>query len=247
MLFNIDQQAQITSKEDANAILSVFYKVFYDHLGYYGFQPHVAEFEMWLDKQKIYTEFKAAFNQLHPSKWEVARIDYFDPLVTDDIAEVLAKINNVEVSKYETILDDIEDRQKQSIEDFCNRVNEYINTKSKGFRLNFFVDEVGQYISDNTKLMLNLQTIAETLATKTKGNSWILVTSQEDMETVVGDMNKSQQNDFSRIQARFKIKVPLTSANVDEVIEKNSEILSNKFDDVSKQINEISGLISSLH
>ena len=68
--------------------------------------------------------------------------------------------------------------------------------------------------------MLNLQTIAETLATTTKGNSWILVTSQEDMEKVVGDMSKSQQNDFSRIQARFKIKVPLTSANVDEVIEK---------------------------
>lgn len=82
------------------------------------------------------------------------------------------------------------------------------------------MDEVGQYISDNTKLMLNLQTIAETLATKTKGSSWILVTSQEDMEAIVGDMNKSQQNDFSRIQARFKIKIPLTSANVDEVIEK---------------------------
>ena len=33
-------------------------------------------------------------------------------------------------------------------------------------------------------------------------------------------MGKSQQNDFSRIQARFKLKIPLTSANVDEVIEK---------------------------
>ena len=33
-------------------------------------------------------------------------------------------------------------------------------------------------------------------------------------------MNKSQQNDFSKIQARFKLKIPLTSANVDEVIEK---------------------------
>lgn len=47
ILFNIDQQAQITAKSDENAILSVFYKVFFDHLGYYGFQTHVAEFEMW--------------------------------------------------------------------------------------------------------------------------------------------------------------------------------------------------------
>jgi hypothetical protein len=220
ILFNIDQQAQITSKSDENAVLSVFYKVFFDHLGYYGFQPHVAEFEMWLDKQNHYDSFKTNFNTKHGKTWEEARLDYFDPLVTDDIAAVLGELNNTDASKYEDILDDLEDKQKQSIEDFAERVHNYLKTKPSGFRLNFFVDEVGQYISDNTKLMLNLQTIAETLATRTKGKSWILVTSQEDMEKVVGDMNKQQQNDFSRIQARFKIKVPLTSANVDEVIEK---------------------------
>jgi len=220
ILFNIDQQAQITSKTDANAILSVFYKVFYDHLGYYGFQSHVAEFEMWLDKQGEYQTFKDKFNKLSGNDWSLSRIDYFDPIVIENIANVLGDIFNTDSSKYLNILDSIEDKHKQSIEDFCQRVGEYIQSKPRGFRLNFFVDEVGQYISDNTKLMLNLQTIAETLATTTKGNSWILVTSQEDMEKVVGDMNKSQQNDFSRIQARFQIKLPLTSANVDEVIEK---------------------------
>lgn len=220
ILFNIDQQAQITSKTDAKAILSVFYKVFFDHLGYYGFQPHVAEFETWVDKQGKYSQFKTKFQEKNGKSWEVARIDYFDPDVTDDVAAVLSELNGHDASRYETILDDLEDKQKQSIEDLCERVSDYIKSKPAGFRLNFFVDEVGQYISDNTKLMLNLQTIAETLATRTKGASWILVTSQEDMEKVVGEMNKQQQNDFSRIQARFKIKVSLTSANVDEVIEK---------------------------
>ncbi len=220
ILFNIDQQAQITSKADENAILSVFYKVFFDHLGYYGFQPHVAEFEMWLDKQKKYDDFKSKFETLQDQSWEEARIDYFDPTVTDNVAEVLGDIFGKDASKYEDILDEMEDKQKQSIEDFSFRVNEYIKTKPAGFKLNFFVDEVGQYISDNTKLMLNLQTIAESLATKTKGSSWILVTSQEDIEKVIGDMTKAQENDFSRIQARFNIKIPLTSANVDEVIEK---------------------------
>jgi len=229
VLFNIDQQAQITSKEDANAILAVFYKVFYDHLGYYGFQPHVAEFEMWLDSKGKYEAFKTEYEKVNGITWEVDRLEYF----VVEVKDILATIFNESPDKYENILDELEDRNKQSIEDFCNRVKSYIDTKPKGFRLNFFVDEVGQYISDNTKLMLNLQTIAETLATKTKGNSWILVTSQEDMETVVGDMNKSQQNDFSRIQARFKIKIPLTSANVDEVIEKR---LLHKKDTYQKQL-----------
>ena len=220
ILFNIDQQAQITSKTDENAILSVFYKVFYDHLGYYGFRPHVAEFEMSLDKQGKYADFKKKFLEKHGKPWEEARIDYYDPLVDDDVKEVLGKLNNVNTKKYEGYLDGFEDRHTESIEDFCQRVYSYIKQKPAAFRLNFFVDEVGQYISNNTRLMLNLQTIAETLATITQGRSWILVTSQEDMEKVVGDMNKSQQNDFSRIQARFQIKIPLTSANVDEVIEK---------------------------
>ena len=238
ILFNIDQQAQITSKTDANAILSVFYKVFYDHLGYYGFQPHVAEFEMWLDKQGKYADFKTKFETEHNLAWFKARGDYFDPLIIASVTKVLGGIFKAEPSIYEDILDKIEDKHKQSIEDFCQRVNEYIKMKPKGFRLNFFVDEVGQYISDNTKLMLNLQTIAETLATTTKGNSWILVTSQEDMEKVLGDRTKTQENDFSRIQARFKIKVPLTSANVGEVIEKRllkktdaaQKLLSSTFD-----------------
>lgn len=65
ILFNIDQQAQITSKEDPNAILSVFYKVFYDHLGYYGFQPHVAEFEMWLDGKGKYEAFKTEYEKVN--------------------------------------------------------------------------------------------------------------------------------------------------------------------------------------
>jgi len=82
------------------------------------------------------------------------------------------------------------------------------------------VDEVGQYIADNTKLMTNLQTIAESLATKCNGRAWIIVTAQEDMTNVIGMMSKSQGNDFSKIQARFHTKMKLTSADVSEVIQK---------------------------
>ncbi|SNV41605.1 Uncharacterised protein [Chryseobacterium taklimakanense] len=236
ILFNIDQQAQITTKDDPSAILKVFYKVFYDHLGYYGFQPHVAEFELWLDKQGKYQEFLTKFSSTLGTDWETARTDYFDPNVTDTVSTVLGEIFNREPSSYDGIIDKYERDLKQSIEDFANKVNDYIKTKPSGFRLNFFVDEVGQFISENTKLMLNLQTIAESLATITNGKSWVLVTSQEDMEKIVGDMNKSQQNDFSRIQARFRIKVPLTSANVDEVIEKR---LLKKKPDPQKHLVEI--------
>lgn len=90
----------------------------------------------------------------------------------------------------------------------------------RAFRLNFFVDEVGQYIADNVKLMTNLQTIAESLNTKCKGQAWIIVTAQQAITEVVGDMTARQENDFSKIQARFANRMPLNSADVAEVIQR---------------------------
>ena len=101
-----------------------------------------------------------------------------------------------------------------------DQVYNNIDQQSADFRLNFFVDEVGQYIAEHTKLMTNLQTIAESLATKCEGRAWIIVTAQEDMDTVIGDMNQQKSNDFTKIQARFKNRMKLTSQDVAEVIQK---------------------------
>jgi len=233
ILFNIDQQAQITSKNEEDAILNVFYKVVNDHLGYFGAQRHVAEFERWLDMEGKYSKFMEEFEKAAGEHWTVGRRKYFAPKTKDAIANSLAKINGDSADKYRDIIETLRKDNRISVEDFCDKVNDYIKTKGAGFRLNFFVDEVGQYISDNTKLMLNLQTVAETLATKCKGKAWLLVTSQEDLESVVGDDSKSQSDDFSKIQGRFKVRVPLTSANVDEVIEKR---LLTKTDSATKDL-----------
>ncbi len=79
ILFNIDQQAQITSKTDEDAILNVFYKVFNDHLGYFGSQRHVAEFERWLDNDGVYSEFMELYEEFAGEHWTVGRRKYFAP------------------------------------------------------------------------------------------------------------------------------------------------------------------------
>jgi len=107
-----------------------------------------------------------------------------------------------------------------SIEDFANNVNVWLDKQAPKFRLNFFVDEVGQYIAENVKLMTNLQTIAESLNTKCKGRAWVIVTSQQDMEAIIGDGKAFQSQDFSKIMARFGVKMPLNSADVAEVIQR---------------------------
>ena len=49
VLFNIDQKATLTSKEQPDAVLGVFLKVFNAACGYFEEQPYIADFERDLD------------------------------------------------------------------------------------------------------------------------------------------------------------------------------------------------------
>ena len=91
--------------------------------------------------------------------------------------------------------------------------------------------------------MLNLQTITEELGTICRRRAWVVVTSQEDMDAVLGEMSKTKKQDFSKIQGRFFPPLSLSSANVDEVIQ--SRLLAKRHDvraeleDVFKQKGDI--------
>jgi len=218
ILFNIDQKADVISKTQIDALLSVFVKVFDEHCGYYGKQGHIARFERDLDRRGQYEAFREKYREISGLPWEEGREQAL--LEGENISAAYAAITGVARESVADILDRYRSDYRVSIEDFANQVNDYIKTRPTGFRLNFFVDEVGQYIADNIKLMTNLQTIAESLATKCRGQAWIIVTAQEEMSTVVGEMTQQHGNDFSKIQARFANRMKLTSANVAEVIQR---------------------------
>ena len=85
-------------------------------------------------------------------------------------------------------------------------------------RIAFFADEVGQFIGDDSQLMLSLQTITEQLATHCPGRAWVFVTSQEELSGITAQMNERRSTDFSKIQGRFAIKVSLSTEEVADVI-----------------------------
>lgn len=218
ILFNIDQKADVISKTQIDALMAVFVKVFDETCGYYGKQGHIAQFERDLDSRGLYESFKTAYQTITGKSWHKGREQAL--LEAKNIAKAYADVTSGDETAALGILDKYRSQYRVSIEDFAEQVSAYIERQPAEFRLNFFVDEVGQYVADNVKLMTNLQTIAESLATKCRGRAWVIVTAQEDMATVVGEMGKQQSNDFSKIQARFANRMKLTSADVAEVIQK---------------------------
>lgn len=214
ILFNIDAKAD--SKDERDVILQVFLRVFNEKLGFSGDAPHVAEMERYLVSKGAYEVFKAAFAEKNGSTWEAER-DAVD-FLRDDVVHALAKALKQSEESAAAWFDNARDTFRINIEGLAKQIREYLDTKPAGHRIIFLVDEVGQFIGDNTQLMLTLQTITEQLGTLCNGRAWVIVTSQEDIDAAIGEANKAKSQDFSKIQGRFHTRLSLASSNTDEVI-----------------------------
>ncbi|AWI80381.1 ATPase [Parazoarcus communis] len=214
ILFNIDAKAD--SKDERDVILKVFLRVFNEKLGFSGDAPHIAHMERYLVEKGAYETFKVAFAEKNGSSWEDER-DAVD-FLRDEVVHALSVALKQSEDSAGQWFDRARDDYKINIESFARLVRDYLDTRPTGHRIIFLVDEVGQFIGDNTQLMLTLQTITEQLGTATQGRAWVIVTSQEDIDAALGEANKAKSQDFSKIQGRFHTRLSLASSNTDEVI-----------------------------
>ena len=214
ILFNIDSKSESTGKKDKEAILSVFLKVFNEKLGFCGAYPHVADLERRLTDEGKYEEFQAKFEEISGDSWleERTAIDF----VQDELVEALTAIGFMSEDAARNWCEKATEPYALSIDRFAELIKKYIDGKGKNHHLIFLVDEIGQYVGDDTDLMLNLQTVTEDLGTVCGGKAWVIVTSQQDIDSIT----KVKGRDFSKIQGRFDTRLSLSSADVAEVIRK---------------------------
>ena len=214
ILFNIDSKSETNGKQNKDAIVNVFLKVFNQMQGFCGSIPHVADLERRLSEEGRYTEFTDTFEEEYGEPWEDSRQDF--DFIQDSVVDTLVSMNFMSESAARNWCEKAVEPYTISIEDFAKRVKSYIDSKGNNHHVVFLVDEIGQYIGDDSKLMLNLQTVTEELGKECLGKAWVIVTSQQDIDSIT----KVKGNDFSKIQGRFDTRLSLSSANVDAVIKK---------------------------
>ncbi|KAI4451658.1 hypothetical protein C823_006218 [Eubacterium plexicaudatum ASF492] len=214
VLFNIDSKSDSNSKQNKDAIVHVFLKVFNEMQGFCGAIPFLADLERKLTEEGRYEEFKQKFEEVYGEAWEDSRQDF--DFIQDDVVQVLSELDFMSEAAARNWCEKAAEPYQISIEDFAKRVKAYIDRKGNHYHVVFLIDEIGQYIGEDSKLMLNLQTVTEELGKECMGKAWIIVTSQQDIDSVTN----VKGNDFSKIQGRFDTRLSLSSANVDEVIKK---------------------------
>ncbi|MGB5134301.1 MAG: BREX system P-loop protein BrxC [Prochlorococcaceae cyanobacterium] len=219
LLFNIDQKFDGIGGTHEAPILEVFMKVLNELQGYYGNQGYVAQFEHDLNKRGQFEAFKQTYERVNGRSWENDR-DALATVTKRSFAKAYAEQFGGSEDDAIKVINDAKDSYRLSIEGFAGRVKEYLDSQPPGFRLNFFVDEAGQFIGQERSRLLNLQTVVESLATATDGRATVFITSQADLEGILGQVKFEQADDLSKIQGRFKTKLTLASADVQEVIQR---------------------------
>ena len=211
VLFNIDIEGFIN--KDKTVVLRVFAKMFYSHLGFYGENLKVAMLEQYIDQLGKTEEFRRVFEEKRGKSWLEQR-------------KAFAFNGKFIIPTLMQVLDMSEDDAKRWFQDkapvdfsiarLVEDIKAYISGKPQNFRLLFMIDEVGQYVGMDTDMLLNLQSLAEKIGSECGGKVWIVCTGQEAIDEII----KVRMDEFSRIQARFKTRLSLSSSSVDEVIQK---------------------------
>ena len=153
ILFNIDSKSDSNGKENKDAIVNVFLKVFNEMQGFCGSMPHLADLERRLSEEGRFEEFKEKFEEEYGDPWESSRQDF--DFIQDSVVDVLSDMDFMSESAARNWCEKATESYQISIEDFAKRVKSYIDKKGNNHHVVFLVDEIGQYIGDDSKLMLS--------------------------------------------------------------------------------------------
>ena len=175
ILFNIDSKAGANTKQRKLAVVKVFNKVFDEHRGYSPSIPWIAHLEETLEDKGQYEVFKKSFEEKAGLIWEEGRDEVF--YNEDEMIEALMEATDMSEESARHWITTGEENYDVSVDSFARRVKKYVDQKDSNYRLVFMADEMGQYISDNKDLMVELQTVAEDIGRYTKGQVWVVVTS----------------------------------------------------------------------
>jgi hypothetical protein len=101
----------------------------------------------------------------------------------------------------------------------AERCKELCARRGENRSLIFVIDEVGQFVARTVNKMLDLQGIVHALGRVGQGKFWVMVTSQEKLNELVGGLDDSRV-ELARLMDRFPLQVHLEPSDISEVTSK---------------------------
>lgn len=207
VVFDIGGQARDNEHIHATALRQVQVRL--------GYSKHalVADGELRLEKTGQFNRLGALCEDLFGAPWSVVKDD---PFVDDKYSTLLHHLDPVVYPETMSWVDSHDGKQRHdaSTAEAVQDLSDMLRFRAPGATLFIVVDEVSQYVHQDDKRMLKLQSFVSDLGQRLGGRVWLLVTGQEQLDA------QNTGNTLGKMKDRFppSLRVHLSNNNIRDVV-----------------------------
>ena len=205
-------------KSGNQTITEIMYRLFLASLGY-AKDLDLAELEIGLEVDGRLDEFAEAFSDIVGKQWDERK-----NMVAFALSEASAAMHAIQPDIYsdkDSWAEAHSGKADITAGLLAQRIKELTARKKPGHTVVFVIDEVGQFVARDVQKMLDLQAVVQQMGVHGRGKQWIVVTSQEQLNELVGGLD-DKRVELARLKDRFSDhqQVHLEPSDISEVTSK---------------------------
>src|SRR4051794_10654450 len=199
-------------------ITEIMYRLFLQSLGY-ARDLDLSELEITLEQQGQLDEFKAKYAEIYAKDWDAEK--GLIAIAMQQASRVMHELDPQTFVTADSWRDSVKNRADITPGLLAERCKELMSRRKPGESLVFVIDEVGQFVARDVQKMLDLQAVVQSLGRVGRGSMWLVVTSQEKLNELVGGLDDSRV-ELARLMDRFPhpLQVHLEPSDISEVTSK---------------------------
>lgn len=222
VIFDVSTDRGIRSGNQT--LTEITYKLFLRSLGYAD-DLDLAELEITLEQKGDLARFEETYQRLFDQDWNASK-----DLISFSLGEASTVMHELYPDRYatpESWAQAVQNRADVNPGKLAERCQELMKRRRPDRNLVFVIDEVGQFVARDVQKMLDLQAVVQSLGRVGRGKIWIVVTSQEKLNELVGGLD-DKRVELARLMDRFPLQVHLEPSDISEVTSKR--VLSKNAD-----------------
>jgi len=211
VIFDVSTDRGIRSGNQT--VTEIMYRLFLHCLGY-AQDLDLSELEIALEEEGRLDAFKSTYAGLYNKEW-----DHEKGKVAFAIAQASRVMHELEPETYpasDSWLKAAGHRADITPGRLAERCKTLMDRRRPGRSLVFVVDEIGQFVARDVQKMLDLQAVVQNLGRVGRGRMWLVVTSQEKLNELVGGLD-DRRVELARLMDRFPLQVHLEPSDISEV------------------------------
>ena len=197
-------------------LTEIMYRLFLESLGY-ARDIDLAELEITLEAEDKLQAFEDAYRKLFNQNWDDRKNR--PAFALQQASQVMHELEPDTFHTADSWRESAKGRADVTPGHLASRCKELMARRRDGQSLVFVVDEVGQFVARDIQKMLDLQAIVQNLGRVLRGKAWIVVTSQEKLNELVGGID-DRRVELARLMDRFPLQVHLEPSDISEVTSK---------------------------